>query len=576
MKKIAFYLKGYIKECILAPLFKLLEATNELIVPFIMASIIDVGIDGGDTNYVIKMGLLLALLALTGFAFACAAQFFAAKAAIGFSEELRSDLLKHIQSLSFNDLNHFGTSKLITIMTGDVNQAQTGVNQLLRLLLRSPFVVFGAMAAAFMIDANVAFIFLFVIIILCLVVFGIILTCIPMHTDVQQNLDSVTAKVRENLNGVRVIRAFAGESAEVDEFDNKNHRLTKLQLKVGKISSLLNPATLLIVNIAIIALLWTGAIRVNIGTLTQGEVTALYNLMSQILIELVKMANLIITATKSAACAKRCAQVLSYSSTQNTGSVLPTADAPNGRVEFTDVSFTFPDGREPAISHISFCANPGETIGIIGGTGSGKTSLINLIPGFYNATAGTVKVDDVNVNEFDRTSLIERIGLVPQHALLFEGTIRSNLLMGNKQASDDELLNALSIAQALEIINDKPYGLDTHVEQGGRNFSGGQKQRLTIARALVKKPEILIMDDSASALDYATDAKLRKSIRGMENPPTTFIISQRTASVLHADKIIVMDDGRIVSIGTHNELMDTCDVYKEIYNSQFDNSGGRQ
>lgn len=323
-------------------------------------------------------------------------------------------------------------------------------------------------------------------------------------------------------------------------------------------------------------MLWTGAIRVNIGTLTQGEVTALYNLMSQILIELVKMANLIITATKSAACAKRCAQVLSYSSTQNTGSVLPTADAPNGRVEFTDVSFTFPDGREPAISHISFCANPGETIGIIGGTGSGKTSLINLIPGFYNATAGTVKVDDVNVNEFDRTSLIERIGLVPQYALLFEGTIRSNLLMGNKQASDDELLNALSIAQALEIINDKPYGLDTHVEQGGRNFSGGQKQRLTIARALVKKPEILIMDDSASALDYATDAKLRKSIRGMENPPTTFIISQRTASVLHADKIIVMDDGRMVSIGTHNELIDTCDVYKEIYNSQFDNSGGRQ
>ena len=574
MKNLAVYLKNYIKECILAPLFKLLEASFELTVPFIMASIIDIGIESGDTAYIIRMGLLLVLLAAVGFGSACAAQYFAAKAAIGFSTELRSGMLRKIQSLSFSDMDRLGGSRLITRMTSDINQAQNGVNQALRLLLRSPFVVFGAMAAAFVIDTKSALIFALVIVLLCIVVFAVILTSIPMHTRAQRSLDSLTGKVRENLNGVRVLRAFTCEDEEEAEFEKRNALLTSLQLKVGRVSAVLNPLTLMIVNAAIILLIWTGAIQVNIGSLTQGEVTALYNLMSQILIELVKMANLIITMTKSAACAKRCSKLMDYSSTRLCGSALPDENAPRGSVEFSGVSFTFPDGREPAIEGISFSAAPGETIGIIGSTGSGKSSIVNLIPGFYPATEGVVRVDGVNVADFEPHALSERIGIVPQKAMLFEGTIRSNLLMGNENADDELLISALRTAQALEIVESKPKGLDEHVEQGGRNFSGGQKQRLTIARALVRQPEILILDDSASALDYATDARLRMSIRSMENPPTTFIVSQRAASIRYADRIIVMEDGRIAGIGTHDSLLESCEVYKEIYYSQFRDEGG--
>ncbi len=574
MKRLAIFLKSYIRECILAPLFKLLEASFELLVPLIMASIIDSGIGGGNNAYIIKMGLLLVALAAIGFGASCAAQYFAAKAAIGFSTELRSALLKKLQTLSYSELDSIGSSALITRMTSDVDQAQNGVNQVLRLLLRSPFVVFGAMLVAFTIDTKCALIFLAVIAALCLVVFSIIFITLPMHTEVQHGLDGVTAKTRENLNGVRVLRAFTCEAEEETEFEHRNERLTALQLKVGRISSMLNPITLFIVNIAIIALIWTGAIRVNIGALTQGEVVALYNLMSQILIELIKMANLIITMTRSAACAKRCAGLFDIQSTRLSGSETPSDAAPHGSVEFRGVSFTFPDGSAPAIEGISFYAAPGETIGIIGGTGAGKSTIINLIPGFYPATSGSVYIDGLDVKQFEPSALNARIGIVPQKAMLFEGSIRSNLLMGNAHASEELLLDSLITAQALEIVESKPNGLDERVEQGGRNFSGGQKQRLTIARALVKQPEILILDDSASALDYATDAKLRMAIRSMKSSPTTFIVSQRAASIRYADKIIVMDDGKLVGIGKHDELLKNCSVYREIYSSQFSDDGG--
>ncbi len=574
MKTLAVYLKNYIKECILAPLFKQFEAILELIVPLVMAAIIDRGIGMGDKPYILKMGLLLAAIAVAGFIAASIAQYFAAKAAIGFSTELRSAVLRKIHSLSFSDFDAAGTSTLMTRMTSDINQAELGVNKILRLLLRSPFVVFGAMVVAFTIDTECALIFLGVIALLCIIVLGIMVSTIPMHTKVRQGLDKVTEKTRENLAGVRVLRAFTAEDEEEAEFERRNKKLTALELKVGRVSELLNPLTLIAVNAAIMILIWTGAIKVNIGSLTQGQVVALYNLMSQILVELVKMARLIIIVAKAAASGKRVAKLLNTESTKLSGTALPEADAPKGSVEFSNVTFTYKLGGAPAVENISFTAAPGETIGIIGGTGSGKSSIVNLIPGFYTADSGSIKVDDVEVNSFEPHSLMKRIGIVPQKAELFKGSIRSNLLMGNPDADESMMREALKKAQALDIVDSRPEGLDAEVEQGGRNLSGGQKQRLTIARALLKNPEILILDDSASALDYATDAKLRMAIMNTENPPTTFIVSQRAASMLYADKILVMNDGHLIATGRHEELLNSCSVYREIFDSQFSSEGG--
>ena len=574
MKTLAVYLKNYIKECILAPLFKQFEAILELIVPLVMAAIIDRGIGMGDKPYILKMGLLLAAIAVAGFIAASIAQYFAAKAAIGFSTELRSAVLRKIHSLSFSDFDAAGTSTLMTRMTSDINQAELGVNKILRLLLRSPFVVFGAMVVAFTIDTECALIFLGVIALLCIIVLGIMVSTIPMHTKVRQGLDKVTEKTRENLAGVRVLRAFTAEDEEEAEFERRNKKLTALELKVGRVSELLNPLTLIAVNAAIMILIWTGAIKVNIGSLTQGQVVALYNLMSQILVELVKMARLIIIVAKAAASGKRVAKLLNTESTKLSGTALPKANAPKGSVEFSNVTFTYKLGGAPAVENISFTAAPGETIGIIGGTGSGKSSIVNLIPGFYTADSGSIKVDDVEVNSFEPHSLMKRIGIVPQKAELFKGSIRSNLLMGNPDADESMMREALKKAQALDIVDSRPEGLDAEVEQGGRNLSGGQKQRLTIARALLKNPEILILDDSASALDYATDAKLRMAIMNTENPPTTFIVSQRAASMLYADKILVMNDGHLIATGRHEELLNSCSVYREIFDSQFSSEGG--
>ena len=574
MKTLAVYLKNYIKECILAPLFKQFEAILELIVPLVMAAIIDRGIGMGDKPYILKMGLLLAAIAVAGFIAASIAQYFAAKAAIGFSTELRSAVLRKIHSLSFSDFDAAGTSTLMTRMTSDINQAELGVNKILRLLLRSPFVVFGAMVVAFTIDTECALIFLGVIALLCIIVLGIMVSTIPMHTKVRQGLDKVTEKTRENLAGVRVLRAFTAEDEEEAEFERRNKKLTALELKVGRVSELLNPLTLIAVNAAIMILIWTGAIKVNIGSLTQGQVVALYNLMSQILVELVKMARLIIIVAKAAASGKRVAKLLNTESTKLSGTALPKANAPKGSVEFSNVTFTYKLGGAPAVENISFTAAPGETIGIIGGTGSGKSSIVNLIPGFYTADSGSIKVDDVEVNSFEPHALMKRIGIIPQKAELFKGSIRSNLLMGNPDADESMMREALKKAQALDIVDSRPEGLDAEVEQGGRNLSGGQKQRLTIARALLKNPEILILDDSASALDYATDAKLRMAIMNTENPPTTFIVSQRAASMLYADKILVMNDGHLIATGRHEELLNSCSVYREIFDSQFSSEGG--
>lgn len=574
MKTLAVYLKNYIKECILAPLFKQFEAILELTVPLVMAAIIDRGIGMGDKPYILKMGLLLAAIAVAGFIAASIAQYFAAKAAIGFSTELRSAVLRKIHSLSFSDFDAAGTSTLMTRMTSDINQAELGVNKILRLLLRSPFVVFGAMVVAFTIDTECALIFLGVIALLCIIVLGIMVSTIPMHTKVRQGLDKVTEKTRENLAGVRVLRAFTAEDEEEAEFERRNKKLTALELKVGRVSELLNPLTLIAVNAAIMILIWTGAIKVNIGSLTQGQVVALYNLMSQILVELVKMARLIIIVAKAAASGKRVAKLLNTESTKLSGTALPKANAPKGSVEFSNVTFTYKLGGAPAVENISFTAAPGETIGIIGGTGSGKSSIVNLIPGFYTVDSGSIKVDDVEVNSFEPHALMKRIGIVPQKAELFKGSIRSNLLMGNPDADESMMREALKKAQALDIVDSRPEGLDAEVEQGGRNLSGGQKQRLTIARALLKNPEILILDDSASALDYATDAKLRMAIMNTENPPTTFIVSQRAASMLYADKILVMNDGHLIATGRHEELLNSCSVYREIFDSQFSSEGG--
>lgn len=569
MKKLLVYLRGYRKECVLAPLFKMLEATFELIVPLIVASIIDRGIPNNQ-GYIVRMCLCLVALGGIGLAAAVAAQYFSARAAIGFATGVRHGLMRHIQSLSYTELDQVGTSTLVTRMTSDVNQMQTGVNMTLRLLLRSPFVVFGAMIMAFTIDTRCAMIFVGVIAVLLVIVFGIMALTIPMYRRVQGQLDQVTAATRENLTGVRVIRAFCEEDAQTARFTRLNQLLTKMQLTVGRISAVMNPATYVVINFAVILLLQRGALQVDAGVLTQGQVVALYNYMSQILVELVKMANLIITLTKAVASAGRVAKVMEVTSSQQDGTETLPADAPRGSVVFDHVSLRYQGAGDESLTDVSFTAAPGETIGVIGGTGSGKSTLINLIPRFYDATAGTVLVDGIDVTRLRKGELRRRIAVVPQRAMLFKGTIRSNLLWGKSDATEQELLDALKTAQALDVVESKPGGLDETVEQGGRNFSGGQRQRLTIARALVSRPEILILDDSASALDYATDARLRRAIREMPDPPTTFIVSQRAASIRFADRIIVLDDGVVAGIGTHEELLKTCPAYQEIYASQFE------
>ena len=566
MKNLLKYMKGYGKECVLGPLFKLLEATFELFVPLVVAAIVDTGIANGDRGYIIQMCLVMAGLGLVGLACAVTAQFFAAKAAVGFAGRLRHALMEKILGLSYTQIDSVGGSTMVTRMTSDVNQVQNGVNLTLRLLLRSPFVVFGAMIMAFTIDFQAALVFAGVIPVLCVVVFGIMLITMPMYQKVQSKLDAVTVSTRQNLTGVRVLRAFTMEQDQVSEFDEKTQELTDHQLLAGRVSALLNPLTLVIVNLAVVLLIHVGALKVETGILTQGMVIALYNYMSQILVELVKMANLIITITKAVACGGRISNVLSLEPDQADGAVF---DDIRGGVEFCEVSACYSGDQEASLEDISFMAEPGQIIGIIGGTGSGKTTLVNLIPRFYDVSGGAVLIDGVDVREYDREHLRGQIGIVPQKAQLFQGTIRENLLWGNADASDDTLWAALETAQAREVVKDKAGELNALVEQGGANLSGGQRQRLTIARALVRKPKILILDDSASALDYATDARLRMAIRNMENAPTTFIVSQRAASVRYADKILVLDDGELAGMGTHEQLLENCPVYQEIFYSQF-------
>ena len=568
MKGLLIYLKQYRKECVLGPLFKLLEALFELFVPLVMTSIIDVGIATGSRRYILERCGLLVLLAVVGLVCSITAQYFAARAATGFSARLRSALFAHLQRLSYREIDTLGSATMITRMTSDVNQLQNGVNLALRLLLRSPFVVFGAMVMAFTIDVPGATVFAVAIPVLLAVVFAIILVTIPMYRKVQNRLDGVTAATRENLTGVRVLRAFRKEQEEIAEFSRRNRLLNQLQLRVGRISNLLNPVTYVILNLAVVALLRTGALRVNSGALTQGQVVALYNYMSQILVELIKFANLIITMTKAVACGNRIQSVFAMQSSQTSGSRHPE-ETLRGQVEFRNAGITYGVAGAEALSSVSFLARPGQTVGIIGGTGSGKSTLVNLIPRFYDATQGQVLVDGVDVRELNLEELRRRIAVVPQKAVLFRGTIRSNLLWGREDATEEELQAALTVAQAMEIVQGKAGKLDDPVEQGGRNLSGGQRQRLTIARALVGHPDILILDDSASALDYATDARLRAAIGALPNPPTTFVVSQRAASIRHADWILVLDDGRVVGQGTHETLLEQCPVYQEIYHSQF-------
>ena len=567
MKKLLKYLKGYEKQCVLGPLFKLLEATFELFIPLVVASIVDTGIGNGDQGYIFKMCLVMIVLGIVGLISAVTAQYFSAVAAVGFSTRLRHTVLDHILGLSYSQIDQLGTSTMITRMTSDINQVQNGVNLTLRLLLRSPFVVFGAMIMAFTIDFQAALVFAGVIPVLCVIVFGIMLITMPMYKRVQASLDGVTSATRQNLAGVRVLRAFCKEEAEVTSFEEQTEALTQRQLSAGRISALMNPVTYVVINLAVVLLVQVGALKVENGILTQGLVIALYNYMSQILVELIKMANLIITVTKAVACGNRLQSVLEIEPGQENGS--RSADNLQGGVEFKDVTAHYAGAAHPSLEHISFTARPGQTIGIIGGTGSGKTTLVNLIPRLYDAAEGSVLLDGVEAGEYDSVSLRQKIGIVPQKAVLFKGTIRQNLLWGNENASDNELWAALETAQAREVVKDKEGELDAPVEQGGVNFSGGQRQRLTIARALVRKPRILILDDSASALDYATDANLRMAIRKMKNPPTTFIVSQRAASVRYADEILVLDDGELAGKGTHEELLKNCAVYQEIYYSQF-------
>lgn len=573
------YLKDYKKESILAPLFKLLEAFFELMVPLVMANIIDYGISNRNMGYIGKMGLLLLLLGVVGLASSITAQFFAAKAAVGFSTKLRQALFDHIEDLSFTDIDKAGTSTMITRMTSDVNQVQSGINMTLRLFLRSPIIVFGAMIMAFTIDVKCALIFVVAIPLLSIVVFGIILSTIPMYKKVQSRLDQVLGITRENLTGVRVIRAFHQEAKEEERFRENNEALSAMQIFVGKISACMNPVTYVIVNGAIIALIYTGAVQVNIGNLSQGEVVAIINYMNQILVELVKLANLIVTMTKALACAERVASVFdigadaAYVGAQNQ-KLADKVDKSAPFLDFKHVSLTYQGAGAPTLQDMNFTVNRGDTVGIIGGTGSGKTSLVNLIPGFYPATEGEILLEGRDIRTMSDEELRGRIGVVPQKAVLFKGTIRSNLQWGKPDATEEEMWKALELAQASEVVDGKPGKLDATVAQNGKNFSGGQRQRLTIARALVRNPEILILDDSASALDYATDAKLRAAIRTLEDKTTTFIVSQRASTIRHADKIIVLDDGEIAGVGTHDELLKDCTVYQEIYYSQYPEQRG--
>ena len=567
MKKLLKYMKGYGKQCVLGPLFKLLEATFELLIPLVVANIVDKGIGSGDGGYILKMCIVMIVLGIVGLISSVTAQWFSAVAAVGFSTRLRHAVLEHILGLSYSQIDTLGTSTMITRMTSDINQVQNGVNLTLRLLLRSPFVVFGAMIMAFTIDFQAALVFVALIPVLCLIVFGIMLVTMPMYKRVQGSVDGVTSATRQNLAGVRVLRAFCKEQEEEEEFFHKTEELTNRQLSAGRISALMNPITFVAVNLAVVVLIHVGALKVEHGILTQGLVIALYNYMTQILVELIKMANLIITITKAVACGNRIQNVLELKQEQKNGT--EDASGIRGDVEFKDVSALYQGAAEPSLEHISFCAKAGQTIGIIGGTGSGKTTLVNLIPRLYDAASGEVLVDGKAVSLYDLESLKASIGIVPQKAVLFKGTIRDNLLWGNENATDEELWQALETAQAAEVVRGKDGEMDAAVEQGGVNFSGGQRQRLTIARALVRKPAILILDDSASALDYATDAKLRMAIRAMENPPTTFIVSQRAASVRYADEILVLDDGELAGQGSHEELLQSCAVYQEIYYSQF-------
>lgn len=603
MKKLMIYLKDYKKESVLAPLFKLLEAFFELLVPLVMANIIDRGIADQDMGYIGKMGLCLLGLGVIGLVSSITAQFFAARAAVGFSTRLRQALFDHIQGLNFTNIDKAGTSTMITRMTSDINQVQSGVNMVLRLFLRSPVIVFGAMIMAFTIDVKSALVFVVAIPLLAIVVFGIMLYTIPLYRKVQAALDKVLGITRENLTGVRVIRAFHQESVEEERFRQNNETLAALQMFVGKISACMNPVTYVIVNGAIIALIYVGAIQVNVGNLTQGEVVAIINYMSQILVELVKLANLIITITKALACADRVAAVFEIQNEEELPGAVQTAqnvltgvqsgeqaageksgeqDGDRARVdggtavshtapylEFDHVSLTYQGAGDKTLHDMSFTVEKGQTVGIIGGTGSGKSSLVNLIPGFYPATEGVIRLEGRDLRQIPQEELRGRIGVVPQKAVLFKGTIRSNLLWGKSDATEEEMWAAIDTAQAREVVEGKQGKLDAQVAQNGKNFSGGQRQRLTIARALVRKPDILILDDSASALDYATDARLRMALRQVEHDTTTFIVSQRASSIMHADRIIVLDDGEIAGLGTHEELLENCTVYQEIYYSQY-------
>ena len=578
MKKLLIYLKAYRKEACLAPIFKMLEAVFELFVPLVIKGIIDYGIAAEDRAYCLRMGLLLLMLAVIGLAMATTAQWFSAKAAAGFAAKIKQVLMEHIQKLSYTELDTIGTSTLITRMTSDVNQVQTGTNLVLRLFMRSPFIVFGSMIMAFTIDFKAAMIFVITIPLLSVVVFGIMLSSIPLYKKVQSQLDRVLGITRENLTGVRVIRAFNKEEEEISHFKAENEQFTRLQTFVGKISALMNPLTFVIVNSAILVLVWTGAWRVEGGILTQGAVVALVNYMSQILVELIKLADLIINITKAVACGNRIQKVLEVEPSMENGSkeCVEEKNTQENAVDFNHVSLTYAGAGAPSLTDIDLHVKTGQTIGIIGGTGSGKTSVVNLIPRFYDATQGNVLVLGKPVKEQDMESLRSQIAIVPQKAVLFAGTIRENMKWGKEDATDEEIMEALTIAQAAEVVQKKEGGLDAFVEQGGKNLSGGQRQRLTIARALVRKPRILILDDSASALDFATDAALRKAIREMKNAPTVFIVSQRTSSIRFADQILVLDDGKSVGVGTHDELLTTCSVYKEIYDSQYKKTDGKK
>ena len=573
MRKLLKYLKHYKLQSVLAPLFKLLEALFELFVPLVVSAIIDNGINGGaGASYVIYACLILVALGVIGLISAVSAQYFAAKAAVGFSKELRHDLFSKMQSLSYSQIDGLGTGKMITRMTSDVNQLQSGVNLVLRLFMRSPFIVFGAMIMAFIVDPSGVSggVFGVSIAVLCVIVFGIMLASIPLYKKVQGKLDRVTTATRETLTGARVLRAFCKEEDEISEYNKKNGELTKVQLFVGKISALMNPLTYAVINAAIIVLLYVGAIKIDGGTLTQGQVVSLYNYMSQILVELIKLANLIITVTKSFACAGRITEILDMKTELiHGGKTAPADEKSVPFIEYKNVSVNYGNAQINALEDVSFSVERGQTVGIIGGTGAGKTTLVNVLPHFYDVRKGQVLIDGVNVNGIGDEKLRDKCGIVPQRAVLFKGTIRENMQWGKNDASEEEISEAVAAAQAADVIYSTDGGLDEPVEQGGKNFSGGQRQRLTIARALVKRPEILILDDSASALDYATDANLRKSIKNLDYKPTVFIVSQRTSSIRHADKIIVLDGGKMVGIGTHEELLKSCEVYREINNSQF-------